>query len=529
MTFAGRFTGITTRRGVAAVAAAALVCGAGATVTASQAQAATGCSVTYAIQSQWPGGFQGGLVLTEVGDPLTSWTLTWSFTGGQQISQAWGATVAQTGAQVSASNLSWNGAVPTGGTVSLGFIASWTGSSNPVPASFAVNGVTCTGGTTTTTTTRPVTTTTTTTTRPVTTSTTTTTSPVTTTTTTTTGPATGLLTQVNTAGRVRDNGTSLEFTWPGVYFEGRFHGTGVGIVLNDSNNDYDVQVDGATVASLVTPGQTTYWVNNLTDADHTVRLVKRTESPWASGQFGGFVAAPGGTILAKAAARTRQIEFIGDSYTAGYGNMSTTRDCSSNGGVTRNSDADQSFGALTARTLGADYQINAWSGMGMVRNYGGNYPDLSFRSYYLQTLQAVWNSTPFQSATWKPQVVVVGLGINDFSTALNSNEKWANSDALVADYKSAYQGFLDTLRAQYGADTTIVVSATAVSGTTLFADSAQQVVKDRNAKGDTKVVYWYYDDPTLDHLGCDWHPSQHDDKVISGLLNNYLATLSLKW
>ena len=51
-----------------------------------------------------------------------------------------------------------------------------------------------------------------------------------------------------------------QYTWPGVYFEGRFRGTGVGIVLDDSANDYDVQIDGTTVATLVTPGQTTHWV-----------------------------------------------------------------------------------------------------------------------------------------------------------------------------------------------------------------------------------------------------------------------------
>ncbi|MFD0391994.1 hypothetical protein ACFQ3Z_01445 [Streptomyces nogalater] len=24
--------------------------------------------------------------------------------------------------------------------------------------------------------------------------------------------------------------------------------------------------------------------------------------------------------------------------------------------------------------------------------------------------------------------------------------------------------------------------------------------------GDDRVGYWYYDDPGLDRLGCDWHP-----------------------
>jgi lysophospholipase L1-like esterase len=313
-----------------------------------------------------------------------------------------------------------------------------------------------------------------------------------------------------------------------VYFEGRFHGTGVGVVLNDNNNDYDVQVDGATVAKLLAPGQTTYWVNNLSNADHTVRLVKRTESPWASGQFGGFVAASGGSILSKPSARTRQIEFIGDSFTAGYGNQSTSHDCSSTGGVSRNSDADVSFGALTARALGADYQLNAWSGLGMVRNYGGQNTSVSFRAYYDQTLQAYYQSQTYTDGSWRPQVVVVGLGINDFSTALTSGEKWADQAALVADYKSAYQGFLDKLRSKYGSNTYIVVSATSYGGS-IFPTTAQQVVQDRNSAGDSKVVFWDYSNASLNFLGCDWHPSAQDDVTLASILTSYLNNLPLSW
>jgi lysophospholipase L1-like esterase len=283
------------------------------------------------------------------------------------------------------------------------------------------------------------------------------------------------------------------------------------------------------VATLVTPGQTTYWVSNLARGDHTVRLVKRTESPWAAGEFGGFVAAPGGAILRAPAARTREVEFIGDSYTAGYGNMSTVHDCSGIGGVARNSDADLSFGALTARSLNADYQIIAQSGMGMVRNYNGSSPGTDFRTYYDRTLQAVSTDVWRDPRTWHPQLVVIGLGINDFSTPLNPGEQWTTTDQLVAAYKAAYQGFIDKLRARYGPRAIIVVSATALSNTTLFAQTAQQVVRDRTSRGDHRVYYWYYDDPSLDHLGCDWHPSLHDDRIISGLLDNFIATLPLRW
>jgi len=106
--------------------------------------AAAGCQVTYAVSSQWPGGFGATVNLTNLGDPLTGWTLTWSYAAGQQITQAWSATVTQSGSQVTARNASWNGSLATNASASFGFNGSWTGS-NPAPTSFALNGVTCTG------------------------------------------------------------------------------------------------------------------------------------------------------------------------------------------------------------------------------------------------------------------------------------------------------------------------------------------------------------------------------------------------
>ncbi|WP_216589973.1 SGNH/GDSL hydrolase family protein [Streptomyces brasiliscabiei] len=336
-------------------------------------------------------------------------------------------------------------------------------------------------------------------------------------------------TRFHTVGRVRRaaDGT-VRYSWPGVSFEGRFHGTGIGVVLDDADNDYDVQVDGTTVATLVTPGRTVSWIDGLADRAHRVRVVKRTESPWAAGRFGGFVAAPGGAILPRPRARERQIEFIGDSYTAGYGNVSGTRDCSAIGGVNRNSNADLSFGALTARRLDADCQINAFSGRGMVRNYNGE-PGTDFRTYYDRALLNVEGDVWRQPAGWRPRVVVIGLGINDFSTPLNPGEAWSATAELVAAYESAYHGFLDKLRARYGPRTFLVVSAARLWNTTAFEEATRRIVAERVGRGDGRVSHWYYDDPGLDHLGCDWHPSLHDHRIISGLLDTHLAALPLRW
>ncbi|OON30689.1 hypothetical protein BSA16_14905 [Micromonospora sp. Rc5] len=115
--------------------------------TAGAAQAAAGCRVSYAVGSQWPGGFSTTVTLTNVGDPLTSWRLTWSFGAGQTVTQAWNATVTQSGSAVTATNVSFNGNLATNASTAFGFNGTWNNSSNPTPTSFAVNGVTCTGGT----------------------------------------------------------------------------------------------------------------------------------------------------------------------------------------------------------------------------------------------------------------------------------------------------------------------------------------------------------------------------------------------
>src|SRR3954452_11227906 len=83
--------------------------------------AAAGCSVSYAVSSQWQGGFGANVTITNLGDPLPGWTLTWSYGAGQSVTQAWNATVTQSGSAVTATNVSYNGSVPAGGTVSFGF------------------------------------------------------------------------------------------------------------------------------------------------------------------------------------------------------------------------------------------------------------------------------------------------------------------------------------------------------------------------------------------------------------------------
>jgi len=133
-------------RVAAVLASVALAAGTGAVAITAHA-ATAGCSVGYAVGSQWSGGFTATVSVTNLGDPVNGWTLSWSFGAGQQVTQYWNSTITQTGTQVAATNASWNASLATGGSASFGFNASWNNASNPAPASFTLNGVACTGST----------------------------------------------------------------------------------------------------------------------------------------------------------------------------------------------------------------------------------------------------------------------------------------------------------------------------------------------------------------------------------------------
>jgi chitin-binding protein len=101
------------------------------------------CQVTYAITSQWSTAFQGDVTFRNTGTTtVNGWTLAWTFPNGQVITQLWNATPTQTGANVSATNLSWNATIAPNGTANMGFLANWSGT-NAKPTSFTLNGVAC--------------------------------------------------------------------------------------------------------------------------------------------------------------------------------------------------------------------------------------------------------------------------------------------------------------------------------------------------------------------------------------------------
>ncbi|QKW17226.1 CotH kinase family protein [Verrucosispora sp. NA02020] len=93
-----------------------------------------GCTATYSVTSQWTGGFQGEVRVTAGTRAISGWTVTWTFAGGQTISQAWNATVTSQGSAVTARNVSYNGTLAAGASTTFGFLGATTGTpSAPTP------------------------------------------------------------------------------------------------------------------------------------------------------------------------------------------------------------------------------------------------------------------------------------------------------------------------------------------------------------------------------------------------------------
>ena len=73
---------------------------------------------------------------------INGWTLKFAYPGDQKVTNAWSATVTQSGTAVTATNASYDGAISPGGTVAVGWQGTWT-SSDAAPTAFTLNGAAC--------------------------------------------------------------------------------------------------------------------------------------------------------------------------------------------------------------------------------------------------------------------------------------------------------------------------------------------------------------------------------------------------
>jgi endoglucanase len=112
--------------------------------TSAPANISSSCHITYTDQNDWGVGFTGAIAITNTGTtPITSWTLTWAYSGNQALNQSWNGSYTQTGQTVTITNASWNGTIASGANLSgIGFNANYSGT-NVNPLTFYLNGTAC--------------------------------------------------------------------------------------------------------------------------------------------------------------------------------------------------------------------------------------------------------------------------------------------------------------------------------------------------------------------------------------------------
>ncbi|TDC29710.1 cellulose binding domain-containing protein, partial [Micromonospora sp. KC213] len=103
---------------------------------------AGGCTVTY-TPNTWSGGFTAEIRIANRGAAINGWTFTFQPGAGVRLSGGWNGEWSQAGDRITVRNAAWNGSLPTGGTVSVGWQGTFTGATLPAPSAFNLNGTAC--------------------------------------------------------------------------------------------------------------------------------------------------------------------------------------------------------------------------------------------------------------------------------------------------------------------------------------------------------------------------------------------------
>jgi lysophospholipase L1-like esterase len=325
-------------------------------------------------------------------------------------------------------------------------------------------------------------------------------------------------------GRVNSsNPKKVLFDWPGVYICATFEGTSCSIRLKNHKlenyqNEYAVTIDQRAPRLLTTTDTSTIYqvATGLPDSiPHTIMIQKRTEALAGSGEFQGFIIDKGKKLLPALQRPKRRIEFIGNSITCGYGVEGETSDCHFSA---ETENACFSYAAITARALQADYALVAYSGRGVVRNYGdpnktssNTMPVLYERTCFSDSMSK-WNF-----AQWVPQAVVVNLGTNDYSTK-------PFPDSLV--FQNAYARLLHRVRSLYPGVTMFCICGPMIGDP--CATYIKEVVSREQKMGREKDVFFIEIKKSAladTDWGCDNHPNVLGMNKIADIL---ISTMRLR-
>jgi len=317
-------------------------------------------------------------------------------------------------------------------------------------------------------------------------------------------------------GQVTHDARKYVHQWPAIYWEAAFIGDRLILALDDDKNEYRLTIDDAPPISLAQPGQAKVTVVGLGPGIHRARLDKITESVDFSRAFKGFFVPSDGTALAAPRPRLRQIEFVGNSGMTGYGIRSSSRTCTEEE-VRLRTDSGLAWPSLLAHRLDADYQINAMSGRGLVRNYDGVDPQRTMSVLYPRVLPN--GAAEWHDPEWRPEVVVVLL-FADFVTDLKPSEPWHDQKALVADYTRAYEKLVTVIHQRSPAATLVLpwldFSASDDYAARQLSTAVQSAIRAKADEiGVPGVQFPVLPAFAAENTACDYHGSVNDHRRIA--------------
>jgi lysophospholipase L1-like esterase len=300
---------------------------------------------------------------------------------------------------------------------------------------------------------------------------------------------------VRFTGRVERTGPrSGRYAWSGSGFVAAFQGTGVAVMLGEKENQHTVLIDGKPGDILKTRATERRYVlgRGLPLGQHVLEVQRRTEALFGPTELFDLEV-EGGELLPPPPAPERRLEVLGDSISSGYGNEGRGPDCHFSADTENHF---LSYGALTARALGAALSTVAWSGRGVVKNYNGEPGDpmpVLFERVLPEEPRSRWDFAP------EPHALVINLGTNDFST---------EPDPPESEFVGAYRALLARARTRYPHTFVLCTVGPMLAANDLARAQAGivEAVRQRRASGDQRVAFYPMQTPNPGP-GCDWHPS----------------------
>lgn len=212
--------------------------------------------------------------------------------------------------------------------------------------------------------------------------------------------------------------------------------------------------------------------------------------------------------------KKRMLEFVGDSYTCGYGSENSI---SSDPFKPETENCSKTYASIIARYFDADVICIAHSGEGIARNYDDGRKDYYMPDRYLTIFDEArqdpvkWDAS---KSDFAPAATVIYLGTNDFST---------NRQPSRAMFKKNYTRLLKAIKDNYGEDHPIIC-ASSNSDPILF-EYIRESVEDSGMKNIVYTGFFngiHFNNDT--DLGASSHPNYSGHQKIAHALLPYVAT-----